>query len=88
MAVRGFAYQPRAEGDNGTVAEYEFFGSNDGTDWRRLAGGTFAGIAEAHTTQVVTWAEAATVRFVRFVATREVRGRAWASCAELSILAR
>lgn len=88
VAVRGFAYQPRAEGDNGTVAEYEFFGSNDGTDWRRLAGGTFAGIAEAHTTQVVTWAEAATVRFVRFVATREVRGRAWASCAELSILAR
>jgi alpha-L-fucosidase len=88
VAVRGFAYQPRAEGDNGTVADYEFFGSRDGNDWQRLAGGTFANIADNPTTQVVTWKEAVTVRFVRFVATREVRGRAWASCAELSVLAR
>ena len=87
--LHGFVYQPRRSGDNGTVADYEFLGSIDGTAWRSLAKGTFGNVANNPVAQVVRLpAAVAGVRFVRFVALREVKGRAWASCAELSVLVR
>ncbi|MCA8966552.1 MAG: discoidin domain-containing protein, partial [Planctomycetes bacterium] len=87
--LAGFVYQPRAEGDNGTVADYAFSVSADGTAWREVARGTFANIAANPVPQVVRFAAPATgVRFVKFVAVAEVRGRPWASCAELSVLLR
>jgi alpha-L-fucosidase len=85
--LRGFVYQPRASGDNGTVLEYRCEGSVDGVAWQQLAAGSFANIAANPVPQVVRWPVAMTgARFVRFTALREVRGRAWVSCAELSLL--
>jgi hypothetical protein len=55
--------------------------------WQQLAAGSFANIAANPVPQVVRWPVAMTgARFVRFTALREVRGRAWVSCAELSLL--
>jgi hypothetical protein len=89
VALRGFVYQPRASGDNGTVLDYRFEGSVDGKSWRELAKGSFANIAANPVPQVVRFAAAMDgARFVRFTALREVQGRAWASCAELSVLTR
>ncbi len=85
----GFVYQPRADGDNGTVADYEFFVSPDNVTWRSVAKGTFDNIAANPVPQVVRLTAPATgARFVKFVASREVHGRPWASCAELSVLLR
>ena len=87
--MRGFVYQPRASGDNGTVLDYRFEGSVDGKSWRELAKGSFGNIAANPVPQVVRFAAAMDgARFVRFTALREVQGRAWASCAELSVLTR
>lgn len=87
--LHGFVYQPRSSGDNGTVADYEFFGSSDGIAWRSLAKGSFGNIANSPVAQVVRLpAAVGGVRFVKFIALREVRERAWASCAELSVLVR
>ncbi|MBL8751706.1 MAG: alpha-L-fucosidase [Planctomycetes bacterium] len=89
LDVHGFVYQPRASGSNGTVADYEFLVSPDATTWTPVASGTFGNIAANPVAQVVRLERpAAAVRFVRFVAKREVAGRAWASCAELSVLGR
>ncbi len=83
----GFVYQPRAEGDNGTVAAYELHGSADGLAWRQLAAGEFGNILVNPVAQAVRFATPAeNVRYVKFVAVREVRGRAWASCGELGLL--
>ena len=85
----GFVYQPRAEGDNGTIADYEFLVSADGAAWRHAARGTFGNVAANPVPQVVRFAAPApAVRFVKLVALREVHDRAWASCAELSVLVR
>lgn len=86
-ALRGFVYQPRTDGSNGTIADYEFLGSADGVVWTTLAAGTFGNIEQNPVPQVVEFGRAvAGLRFVRLVGKREVRGRPWASCAELSVL--
>jgi len=87
--VRGFVYTMRADGDNGTIADYEFHGSADGERWQRLAAGTFGNVAANPVPQVVEFARpAGGVRYVKLVALRELRGRPWASCAELEVLGR
>ncbi|MCA8952523.1 MAG: alpha-L-fucosidase [Planctomycetes bacterium] len=88
--IAGFLYLPRRPetGSNGTIADYEFFGSTDGVTWRPLARGTFANVENNPVAQSVRLpAPAEHVRYVRLVSSREVRGRPWASCAELSVLA-
>ncbi|HEX5051581.1 MAG TPA: discoidin domain-containing protein, partial [Planctomycetota bacterium] len=86
VTVNGFVYQPRTDGSNGTIADYEFHGSTDGKTWQLLAKGTFPGIEQNPVPQVVEFAAVPGLRYVELVAMREVRGRAWASCAELSVL--
>ncbi len=87
VTVRGFVYQPRAEGNNGTIADYEFHGSTDGSTWQLLAKGTFVDIEPNPVAQVIELpAPVANVRYIKLTALREVKGRAWASCAELSVL--
>jgi alpha-L-fucosidase len=84
----GFTYLPRRDGDNGTIADYELFGSADGESWTLLSRGALA--ARPGAGQVVVRFEqvARELRFVKLVALREVHERAWASCAELSVLVR
>lgn len=86
VLAHGFLYQARAEGSNGTIAEYEFLGSLDGVAWRVLAKGTFANVEQQKEPQRVRFAAAEEVRYVRLRALREVQRRDWASCAELTVL--
>lgn len=88
VTLRGFVYQPRAEGSNGTIADYEFHASVDGVTWQQVAKGTFGNIEQNPVPRQVEFDAVPGIRFVRLTAVREVRGRAWASCAELSVLAR
>ncbi|MFM1870985.1 MAG: Sialidase precursor [Planctomycetota bacterium] len=89
LDLTGFVYQPRAEGSNGSIAQYEFYGSADGNDWRKLAAGEFGNIAANPVARAVRFGEVARgTRFVKFVSLRECEGRAWASCAELSVTVR
>jgi alpha-L-fucosidase len=88
--VTGFVYQPRHDGDNGTIADYEFAVRGEQGEWRTVAEGSFAqptgtsiGAAPA---EVRLPTPARGVRAVRLVARREVAGRPWASCAELQVL--
>jgi alpha-L-fucosidase len=88
VTVRGFVYQPRAEGSNGSIADYEFDGSSDGVTWQRLAKGTFGNIDQNPVPRQVEFEPVPSIRYVRLTALREALGRPWASCAELSVLAR
>ncbi|MCA8976298.1 MAG: alpha-L-fucosidase [Planctomycetes bacterium] len=87
ITITGFVYQPRADGSNGTIADYEFHASSDGKAWALLAAGTFANVENNPIAQVVELkAPMRDVRFIKLVARREVQDRPWASCAELSVL--
>lgn len=87
VQLHGFVYQPRAEGSNGTIADYAFETSGDGVVWQQVAAGTFGNVEQNPVAQVVRLpAPVAGVRYVKLVGRREVQGRAWASCAELGVL--
>ncbi|MEZ4773172.1 MAG: discoidin domain-containing protein [Bacteroidia bacterium] len=84
--ITGFRYYPRQDGaPDGTIANYEFYLSENGTDW-----GAPAAVGEF----VITGTEAEvsfnpkTARYVRLVALSEVDGNPWTSVAELDILAK
>ncbi len=80
--VRGFKYLPRQSGENGRIADYEFYVSTDGSNWgSALATGTFANTADE---QEVTFTEV-TAGYVRLVALSEVNSNAWTSVAELNV---
>jgi alpha-L-fucosidase len=83
--VTGFVYQPRQDGDNGTIADYEFAVRGEQGEWRTVAKGSFAR-GDAAPAEVRLATPATGVRAVRLVARREVAGRPWASCAELQVL--
>lgn len=87
VTLTGFVYTPRQDLSNGTIVDYEFLVSSDGVTFRSAAHGSFANIENHPVAQVVKFEQAATdVRIVRLVGLREVQGRAWSSCAELSVL--
>lgn len=87
--LTGFVYTPRTTGLNGTIADYEFYGSQDGRQWHQLAKGTFGNIANNPTARSVRFAKPTEqLQYVRIVALREAKGRPWASIAELSVLVR
>lgn len=89
VTLRGFLYLPRKNGSNGTIRDYAFYGSADGETWQELAAGSFDNVANAANAQRVVFREPMTsARYVKLVSHREVQDRAWASCAELSVLVR
>src|SRR5438876_623611 len=81
--VDGFRYVPRQDGNpNGTIADYEFSVSADGTTWdTAVAAGTLA----ADTTEKTVRFTATAGRYVRLVAMSEINGQAWTSAAELNV---
>ncbi len=85
--IGGFTYLPRQDGNsNGTVENYCFETSMDGTDWTtNIASGNFANIRNNPSLQQVTFAPV-NARFFRFTALREVGGNGWTSAAEISVL--
>ena len=54
-AVRGFVYMPRSDGaTNGTIAGFNFSGSNDGSNWTLLISGNFNNYATVGNQKTVT----------------------------------
>ena len=81
--VDGFRYLPRQDGiANGTIADYQFYVSADGTTWgNAMAAGTFA----ADTTEKTVRFTAKAGRYVRLVAVSEINGQVWTSAAALNV---
>jgi hypothetical protein len=81
--VDGFRYLPRQDGNsNGTIADYQFYVSPDGTTWgTAVAAGTLA----ADTSEKTVRFTAKTGRYVRLVALSEINGYAYTSAAELNV---
>jgi len=77
-------YLPRQDKvDHGTVADYEFYLSEDAGNWGTpVAGGSFEADRQAKLVRF----EPRTGRYVRFLATREIGDRAYTSIAELDLI--
>ncbi len=82
--LRGFAYLPRPEAANGTIARYELYVSEDRQSWGApVVTGRFEALSRE---QEVTFASPVSGRYVRLRALSEVRGQRWASAAGLRFL--
>ena len=82
--IDGFRYLPRQDGGvNGTIRNYEFYVSGDGTNWGSpVASGAFANT----TAEKEILFSAKGGRYVRLRALSEVNGNPWTSVAELKVL--
>jgi hypothetical protein len=82
--IKGFTYLPRQDDmDNGSIGDYEFYVSDDGTDFGQpVSKGTFASGKEKKT---VTF-EAKKCRFIKLKAISEVNSAAWTSAAEIGVV--
>jgi len=86
--LTGFTYLPRQDGQsNGTVVDYEFYVSRDGTQWRRPAArGSFGNIKNNPVDQTVRFERPMRGQFIRFVGLSAVDGHPWMSVAELGVI--
>ncbi len=84
--VSGFRYLPRQDGgENGGIARYEFYVSQDGVNWgTATATGTFTKSAAEKEISFST----KTGRFIRLRALSEINGNPWTSAAEINVLGR
>jgi O-glycosyl hydrolase/flagellar hook assembly protein FlgD len=82
--ISGFRYLPRQYGNlNGTIADYEFYISDDGINWgNAVASGKWAVNALE---KEVTF-NFRNGQYIRLVAKSEINGNPWTSVAELSII--
>jgi hydrazine synthase alpha subunit-like protein/F5/8 type C domain-containing protein len=81
--ISGFGYLARPGGGNGTIANFEFYVSDDPKDFGQPASkGTMGRVLTEYT---VNLRPKRTGRYVRLVALSEVKGRPWTSIAELNI---
>jgi hypothetical protein len=82
--IKGFTYLPRQDDiDNGSIKDYEFYVSDDGTDFGQpVKKGTFGTGKEMKT---VTF-EAKKCRFIKLKATSEINDAAWTSAAEIGVV--
>lgn len=82
--VAGFLYLTRQDGNyNGTIADYEFYTSTDGTNWGEpAAAGKWS---RSFSEKRVTFEEKK-ARYIRLVAKSEVNNNAWTCVAELNVL--
>jgi len=83
--IDGFRYLPRQDGGiNGRVKGYEFYVSQDGQTWTKVATGVFPNTNQA--TRVKFDGGATTAKFFRFIATSEQAGGPWTTAAEIDVL--
>jgi hypothetical protein len=82
--IKGFTYLPRQDDmDNGSIKDYEFYVSDDETDFGQpVTKGTFASDKEKKT---VTF-EAKKCRFIKLKAISEINDAAWTSAAEIGVV--
>ena len=84
--VTAFTYLARQDGSqNGMVKAYEVYLSNDGKTWGQpVVTGEFKNTTAL---QVAKLKKAVIGRYLKFVATSEINGKAWTSAAEIGIQA-
>ena len=86
--VSGFTYLPRANHGNGTIKDFAFYLGADGEQWGAPAAkGSFEAAERDGDAWRVTWPAPKTARFFRLVALSELADQAFASAAELNVLA-
>jgi beta-galactosidase len=79
-------YLPRQGSDNGRIADYELYVSRVDENWgSAVASGTWP---NSGAQQTIDLHEPTAARYIRLVATSEVRGRPWTTVAELDVVAR
>ena len=82
--IKGFAYLPRQDNENGNIKAYRIQVSNDGKNWgKAVAEGTFENNLKE---KVVMLPTAVKARYVRFTALSEQNGQDFASGAEFKVL--
>lgn len=83
--VGEFTYTARKDGSNGRIKNYKLYMSNNPSQWGTpVAEGSFANNANVQHVKLSARPQA---RYFKLIALSEVDGRAWASAAELSIVA-
>jgi ABC-type oligopeptide transport system substrate-binding subunit len=82
--IKGFTYLPRQdESDHGTIRDYEFYVSNDGTNFGQpVQKGSFENTKDKKT---VTF-EAEQCQYIKLKALTEANGEAWTSAAEIGVI--
>ena len=84
LKIRGFTYLPRQDADHGWIKKFEFYTSLNGKDWGRPAAkGVFPPGKEM---KAIYFKKPRKARYLRLVALSEVRGRPWATVAELDVI--
>ncbi len=82
--IQGFTYLPRQdESDHGTIKDYEFYVSNDGTNFGQpVTKGTF----EPGKGEKMEIFAPAKCRFIKLKAISEINGLPWTSAAEIGVV--
>ena len=83
-SIDGFGYLPREGGSlNGTIDEYEFYVSTDGSNWgEAVAAGSWGSVVGMCMVEPFTPKNG---RYVRLVALSEINDNAWTTVAELNV---
>ncbi len=83
--LESFSHLPRQDGsDHGRIKDYEFYVSDNTTDWGSpVALGSFA---DSATEKTVVFDSTAVGQYIRLVALNEVDGRFYASVAEINVV--
>ncbi len=82
--IRGFTYLPRQDTDHGWIKKYAFYTSLDGKNWGKPAAkGRFG---RGPSLKKVFFKRPRKARYIRLVALSEMKGRPWATVAELGVL--
>ena len=82
--IKGFTYLPRQDdSENGMIKDYEFYVSDDGTDFGQpVKSGTFENSKEKKTVAF----DAKKCRFIKLKSLSEVNDQTWASAAEIGVV--
>ncbi len=82
QVLSGLIYTPRQDSENGRVADYEIYLSNNGEEWGEpVAKGRFKNATDI---QKVQFDQPQKARFIKFISLKEVNNRKWAAVGELS----
>jgi F5/8 type C domain len=83
-SIKGFTYlQRQDDSDHGSIADYEFYVSDDGIDFGQpVKKGTFGAGKDKKT---VTF-DPVKCRFIKLKALSEINGEAWTSAAEIGVV--
>jgi alpha-L-fucosidase len=85
-AITAFTYLPRQDKKlTGTIDQYAFYTSKNGTDWEEVTNGEFSNIRANPINQVVQLPHPVTAQFIRFVGKHSVNGNG-ITAAEIGII--